>query len=245
MYKFFFLFFILPYILFAQIPDYSDLSRRDKLKFLNYYGYIQLKSGDTIYCKVKYDFNNDIVSISNEGEAIVSYPKELKDYEYQKKIPLNDIDKLFFGFPKKTEKLVKAYNGRHIYIKRPKKIGLKDLIMADYDYRSGPIVVTKILEGKYTLYKTLIISENSNFFNIGYSRKTDSFGNGSGIVFLTELYLQKPNGPLIAILGDRKKEESKKILTTFLKDDIDPAKLKKLRMRTDKITAFLKALNAE
>lgn len=249
--KFFFLILILPYTLLAQIPDYSDLSRRDKLKFLNYYGYVQLKSGDTIYCKVKHDFDNEIIAISNDDEAMVSYPKELKQYTYKKKIPLKDIDKLFFGFPKKTIKLVKDYDGKHIYLKRPKKTGINIFKNIRYEYRKGPITVKTILKGKYNLYEAQVISKYSGFSNVSYVSKTDTFekngffNNQKGIVYVTEWYLQKGDSPLIAIFGDRTKEENKKILTDFLKDDIDPLRLKKLRLRADKITALLKTLNNE
>ncbi|WP_394747860.1 hypothetical protein [Spongiimicrobium salis] len=251
MHKFFFLILLSPFVLISQIPDYSDLSRRDKLKFLNYYGYVQLKSGDTIYCKVKHDFNDEIIAISNDDEAIVSYPKELKQYKYKKKIPLKDIDKLFFGFPKKTIKLVKEYSGKQLYLKRPTKIDLNIFKGIAYEYRKGPTVVKIILEGKYNLYENRIISKYSSFSNVTYVPKTDSFeksgpfNNQQGIIYVTEWYLQKEDGPLIALYGDREKEENKKILANFLKDDIDTVTFKKLRMRPDRIKDFLTALNTK
>lgn len=108
---------------FCQTPDYSNLSKSKKLRFLNYFGYIKTVEGDTIY--------GVLDGISN-GKLQMKYPKELKMYESKEAFDLEEIDSYLQGIPN---------NGF------PKQYRFIRKIEEEYQ------VVAKIIEGYITVYR--------------------------------------------------------------------------------------------
>lgn len=122
----------------AQIPDYSELTKRDKIYFLNYYGYIKMKSGDTIFGAVK-RIKSKGWSLDDNPKLIIKYAKQFEKYKYLKEIPISQVDMYYDTFHKK-------YN----YIKK---------LNRNY------LILNKVVDGKIQIYEKLTTNYNSNFNN--------------------------------------------------------------------------------
>jgi hypothetical protein len=165
---------------------------------LNKYGFVILKTGDTILAHVKYEFAYNKPKLSDENELRLKYPKHLKKYAYKEKISLSEIQKFYFGSPP-IYQVVKKYRNQFINLE----------------------VVSL---GRYNVYKRHTSAKVKNYAQPLDSSFPMRLGSSSTIIEI--LYIQKDDGPLVKIYdeehdlqtletiftSDLSKEEIKKLI---------------------------------
>ena len=198
----------------AQAPDYSGLLKKDKLKYMNTYGFVILKSKDTIIAKVDYDKYTNTPTINSSNELIVNYPEELESFSYENRVPLESIDTFYFGFPR-TLNVVKQSEGKFVNLE-------------------------KIEDGKYKVYKNTSIGDEGAVMTLPSSQGIGStIHTGPSVV--TTLYISKNDEELICIDGD--KEQKRLKLANLLKEELNEKKLSKLKTRNVRIIELFKRIN--
>lgn len=203
-------------ISYSQAPDYSVLSKKEKLQFMNYYGFIILKTKDTIIGKVKCNTSYNALYAKTADTLSISYPKELEPFTYKKRIALSNIDKFYFGQPPKFN-IVKKYGDKYVNLEI-------------------------VEEKRYRIYiqKLLIIEDNRMLM---YNWNT-SLPNSSSSYTLDEiLYISKNDGNLICIQGT--KHEKRRQLFKLLKDELSDRKVSKLNTSNYRIIELFKKLNTK
>ncbi|MEL6556928.1 MAG: hypothetical protein AAFQ94_02015 [Bacteroidota bacterium] len=207
--------FFLPAVGLSQDIDYSQLSRKEKLKFLNYYGYVILNSQDTIYAEVKIDKSTNTPIITRSNQLTLTYPGDLEKYAYKTKVSLDSIKCFYFGYPRKLN-VVKLYDGKSVNLE-------------------------KIAFGRYELYKEVYYEkEPMHFLTSMPDSNTSSSSTGKEIIEV--LYISKKNGKLHRLDGDR--QEKKKMLATLFEGDLSEKKLSKIKTANYKVIELVNRLNA-
>jgi hypothetical protein len=203
------------FLSFSQIPDYSDLSRKDQLKLMNYYGFLIKKSGDTLIVKIKLDKRTNVPIINDNNELLLDYPKGLEKYAHIDRIALNMVDRFYFGIPRRFN-IVKKYDTTHINLEL-------------------------IEEKKFSIYSRSQIEtrDGTNITGTGFAGLPSQSYN----VEIKTIYLSKGNGDLVHINGNNKEKREK--LAKLLKSEIEPKKLNKIKTSYDKIIRLIKKLNLE
>ncbi len=201
---------------FAQVPDYSNLSRKDKLKYMNTYGFVILKSKDTILAKVDFKKYSNTPMINSSNELILDYPDELEIYSYQNRIPLESIETFYYGFPRLFN-VVKQCEGRFVNLET-------------------------IEEGKYMVYKKVTESGGGTVMTMPSSQGLGT-PMQTGPTVITTLYISKNEGELVCIDGDNEQKRLK--LAKLLEGELNAKKLSKLKTRNVKVIELFKKINAK
>jgi hypothetical protein len=55
---------------FSQTPNYSELSKKDKFKFMNSYGFLIKKSGDTLLTQIKVYKGTNVPEIDQDQKLL-------------------------------------------------------------------------------------------------------------------------------------------------------------------------------
>jgi hypothetical protein len=120
---------------FSQTPNYSELSKRDKFKFMNSYGFLIKKSRDTLLTQIKVYKGTNIPEIDQDQKLLLAYPEGLQEYADVDRIALKEVDRFYFGFPSRFN-VVKKHDTRciplevieektfHLYVRTQKEIQL-------------------------------------------------------------------------------------------------------------------------
>ncbi|WP_378172391.1 hypothetical protein [Aquimarina sp. SS2-1] len=200
---------------FSQQPNYSDLSRIDKLKLMNYYGFLITKTEDTVIAKIELNKGTNVPIVTENSEIFLEYPKELQKYKYVEKIDLRLLDKFYFGLPRRFN-VIRKYDSTYINLE-------------------------VIEEKKYRIYRR---NEIGTAYNNGLHNNTGGFTYSQSYnAEFKILYIAKENGDLIRIDGTPREKKAK--LTELLKNELDEKELKRIRTRNDKIIELFKKLNLE
>ncbi len=227
----FFLFILLSILgtsmVYSQIPDYTNLSKKEKLRFINGYGFLELTTGDTIYVKIETLRDVNVPKIDKYGKIHLSYPKLLKKYAYKKTISLDSVSRFFYGRPRRFRNVIRRNN---------RSIDLETISL-----------------GKYNLYKRdfyiLDAYDDSNYAGSKFVQMADGSSmrvskRSRGPLVTEMLYIQKASDDSIYRLYGRAYTKTR-ILSELLKDDMTDKQLKKLKGRNDRIIEAIKNLNAE
>ncbi|MFT7083922.1 MAG: hypothetical protein ACJAT0_002419 [Nonlabens sp.] len=200
---------------FSQTPNYLELSKRDKFKFMNSYGFLIKKSGDTLLTQIKVYKGTNVPEIDQDQKLLLAYPEDLQEYADVDRIALKEVDRFYFGFP-----------GRFNVVKK-------------HDTTFVPLEV--IEEKTFHLYvRTQKETQPGSFTSIPFGNGM-SYTMAYDIEVKT-LYLSKENSEMVHIIGDKK--EKRKQLASILKNDLDPKKLKKLKTSNYDIIKLVKKLNS-
>lgn len=199
---------------FTQVPDYSNLLRKDKLKLMNYYGFVILKSKDTIFTKVDFNKYSNTPKINSNNELILTYPDELEIYSYLTSIPLESIETFYFGYPHRLN-IVKKSEGKYVNLE----------IVED---------------GKFKVYKNISESGGGNIMTLPSSQ---GFGTPIQTAprIITTLYISKNDEEIICIDGDKNQKRLK--LAKFFRGELNEKKLSKIKTRNSKVIELFKKLN--
>lgn len=198
----------------VEYPDYSNLTRKEKLKLMNVHGFVILVNGDTLFAKISNIKQTSVPITTAEQELIVTYPKELQEYKYLDKIPLNTIQKFYHGFPRRRYTEVRLYN-------------------------DNLVLLEKVIQGKFCVFRESSVSGGGMIS----MPNSGTFGTQTTAVQeVYHLYVSKDNGELVSLKG--KNKEIKQKLIQFLKGELDEKKLNKIKTRNDKIIELFKKLNS-
>jgi len=223
----FILFFIFGYT-HAQIPDYARLTKKQKIRYLNGYGFIITTTNDTIYGVVRGNQAKGAATLNKKKQIKVNYPRDLEKYSYLTEIPLSQI-KYYYNVGYRTHKYVR-------------KVG------------SEYFIFDKIVEGKISIFERNEIKYKL-FVSINIDVGTGGVGLGAGSRSkrTSQIYFEDQNdGKLILIMGrDRydvfeiSKKEIKENFINFFQNKVENKELEKIKPRKSKLIEFVKKYNTE
>ncbi|RNC86357.1 MAG: hypothetical protein ED556_08675 [Winogradskyella sp.] len=213
----------------AQKPDYSQLTKKEKLYFLNGYGYIKLKDGDTIFgvakrVKGKRKLNNlNFKKVEFFPRSLkVVYPRKLEKYSYLDEIPISEIE-MFYKV---------AVPGEYYYVRELKK---------------NTLILNKVTDGDVVTYSRDIYKSSQLFDAIAGGNPINTPFNGFS-KSTSEIYFEGENGKLIEIIGTDEygftdKKDIRKHFIDFFKDEYELEVLEKVKPRYKKIIEFVEKHN--
>ena len=208
---------------YLSIPDYSKLTKREKLIFLNGYGFVVTIENDTIYGVVRGNQAKGAATLNKKKQIKIKYPRDLEKYTYLTEISINKI-KLYYSVSYRTFKYIRKVDSEYY-------------------------IFDKIVEGKVSIYERNKI-EYRLFLNVLINA---GGGMGMGIVPKTTNHIYFENGndsELVEIMNNdlyisTSKKEIKKNFINFFKDKVDREKLEKIKPRKNKLIEFVKKYNTE
>ena len=214
-------------IAFSQIPNYKNLTQKEKLRFINGYGFLELTTGDTIYAKIETLRDVNVPKIDKSGKIHLSYPQLLEKYSYKSTISLDSVSRFFYGRPRRFRNVL-SYNNRYIDLET-------------------------ITLGKYNLFKRdfyiLDAHDDSNYAGSKFIQTADGVPimvskRSRGPLITEMLYIQKaPYDSLYRLYGH--KYTKTRILSELLKEDMTEKQIKKLKGKNDRIIEAIKELNSD